>query len=403
MGRRPERLSFACAIVFLAPLLLGQSKPPKSDQDGSTKPKTQTAKTSKKATKNARSKSFSRDDHTWTLLYNSGVKAHQQGQYAKARDVMTKAKTEAQKFGPGDDRMGMTLFVLAESERMLGRFVIAEPIYKEAIAIQDDEHKIEEDPSHLAHSLIGLGTTLCSRGKYAEAEPLLSRAVDLQEHAFGDQDPKIVDALIGLGEDLLLQAKLDRAEPLFRRALEIREEEKGEDAFEVAAPLLGVARTLSAKGEHSECEPMFRRALELSERRGREHPQVAVALFGLGEALRLQGKPSESIPIYKRGVAIAEKNINTSHIFVGYCLAGVAAAETDVGRLEAAERDFTRSLEILEKILGPDHPDVKSVRSNQSICMRRLGKRESDFASPRNPKKSKETKVQTKPDVPDEE
>lgn len=312
-----------------------------------------------------------RDDRNWRLMQNAGTKAFQQGYFDKAAGIYAKALDEAERFGDDDHRVARSLTMLAESNRMLAKFPIAQPMYLRAIEIQKkipSEFTITERAS----PLVGLGLMETSRGLYADAETHLEKALDLEEKALKPDDIDLANPLLGLAEVDRLEGKLDRSESLFRRALDIREKHFGRDHRDLAMPLIGLARVQSELGKNAEAEATFQRAVPLCERLGHNHPEVAIALFGLAELYRGEGKLAEAEPLYRRALDISEKGFRSDHIHAGYCLGGLATLETQLDRLEEAKKDFRRSRDILEKNLGEDHPDVARLWLNNSNLLRKL-------------------------------
>ena len=53
------------------------------------------------------------------------------------------------------------------------------------------------------------------------------------------------------------------AEPLFRRSLEIQEKQLGRDHPDVATSLNNLADLYRAMGRYAEAEPLYRRSLEI--------------------------------------------------------------------------------------------------------------------------------------------
>ena len=56
------------------------------------------------------------------------------------------------------------------------------------------------------------------------------------------------------------------AEPLIRRSLEVREKQLGRDHLHVAHSLNNLAGLYQAMGRYAEAEPLFRRSLEIKEK-----------------------------------------------------------------------------------------------------------------------------------------
>ncbi|EAW37505.1 kinesin light chain-like protein [Lyngbya sp. PCC 8106] len=77
-----------------------------------------------------------------------------------------------------------------------------------------------------------------------------------------------------------------------------------------------------------------------------------------------QGKYNEAIPILKRVLEIIERLLGENHPDVAQSLNNLAILYRDQGRYSEAEPLFQRSLTIYEKALGENHPDVAQSLNN---------------------------------------
>jgi tetratricopeptide (TPR) repeat protein len=69
----------------------------------------------------------------------------------------------------------------------------------------------------------------CLQERYAEAEPLLTRALTIREKARGPDNGEVADTLHNLASAYRGQGRAAEAEPLLARALPIREMVLGPD------------------------------------------------------------------------------------------------------------------------------------------------------------------------------
>jgi tetratricopeptide (TPR) repeat protein len=83
---------------------------------------------------------------------------------------------------------------LAELYRLQGRYVEAEPLLQESLAIR--ERALGPDHAAVAASLRNLAELYRSQGRFKEAEPLFKRSVTVSEKALGP-DHRFVALMIG--------------------------------------------------------------------------------------------------------------------------------------------------------------------------------------------------------------
>ena len=153
--------------------------------------------------------------------------------------------------------------------------------------------------------MVALGTLFSAQALYAQAEPLIRRALDLGEASYGTAHPNVAIWLNNLA--LLLQAtnRLGEAEPLMRRAHAIDEASYGAEHPNVSRHLNNLARLLHDTHRLEEAEPLMRRALAIDEASyGAEHPDVAIDLNNLVGLLQATNRLAEAEPLMRRMVVI---------------------------------------------------------------------------------------------------
>ncbi|ACF13774.1 TPR repeat-containing protein [Chloroherpeton thalassium ATCC 35110] len=247
----------------------------------------------------------------------------------------------------------------------------AEPLLRRALEIR--EKQLGEEHPLVATSLNNLGLLLQAQGKNAEAEPLYRRSLEIHEKQLGEEHPHVAMSLNNLAGLLQAQGKYAEAEPLYRRALEIWEKQLGEEHPLVATSLNNLGLLLQAQGKYAEAEPLIRRALEIREKQlGEEHPDVAMSLNNLGALLDDQGKYAEAEPLYRRALEIREKQLGEEHPDVATSLNNLAELLRIQGKYGEAEPLYRRAVEILEKTLGNEHPDTITVQNNLSILLKQM-------------------------------
>ena len=118
-----------------------------------------------------------------------------------------------------------------------------------------------------------LGVMYLTKSLYAEAEPLMRRALTINEASLGPDHPDVTRDLNNLASLLQVTNRLADAELLRRRALAIAEAGFGPDHPKVAIRLNNLASLLQATNRLAEAEPLMRRALViLIVSLGAEHP-----------------------------------------------------------------------------------------------------------------------------------
>ena len=226
-----------------------------------------------------------------------------------------------------------------------GRYAEAEPLYKRALEIL--EKVLGPDHPDVARGLNNLALLYDSQGRYAEAEPLYRRALGIKEKAFGPDHPDVAASLHNLATLYYYQGRHAEAEPLHKRSLAIWAQALGPDHPSVATGLNNLANLYHVQGHYDEAEPLLNRALETREKvLGPDHPEVAQSLHNLAALYRDQSRYTEAEPLYKRALVIWEKAFGPDHPNVAKSLGNLAALYNDQGRLTEALDHIRRATAI---------------------------------------------------------
>ncbi len=90
--------------------------------------------------------------------------------------------------------------------------------------------------------------------------------------------------------------------------------------------------------------------------------------------LRRAGESDRAVVVAKKALEVAEKNVGSNHPDVAESLNNLAALYGTQGDYAQAEPLYKRSLAIWEKALGPDHPDVAISLENMAVLFRATGR-----------------------------
>jgi tetratricopeptide (TPR) repeat protein len=248
------------------------------------------------------------------------------------------------------------------------RYAEAEPLLRRALAIS--EANLWPDHPKIATRLNNLAALLNDTNRLAEAEPLYRRALAIDESSYGPNHPEVATDLSNLASLLQVANRFAEAEPLLRRALAISEASLGPDHPTVAIRLNNLATLLRSTNRLAEAEPLIRRALAISEASaGPDHPTVATALSNLAGLLRATNRREEAEPLLRRALAISEASLGPHHPTVAIRLNSLAGLLRATNRLAEAEPLYRRALAIDESSHGPNHPEVATDLSNLAVLL----------------------------------
>ena len=237
------------------------------------------------------------------------------------------------------------------------RYAEAEPLLQRALVMRNQE----EPPKLLdiVQCLRYLGEIYYYLGRYPQSEQHYQEALTLCKQAFGTEHPATAQSLNDLGAFYYTQGKYDQAEPLLTQALTLREHILGPEHVEVSETLNNLAMLYNAQGKYDQAEPLLRRAVEIRERTlGPDHPEVTRFLNNLAFLYNDQGKYDQAEPLLRRALDTYERTLGPDHPDVARALIGLAQLYTDQRKYDQAEPLLRRALTIREQKLGAEHPEV---------------------------------------------
>jgi serine/threonine-protein kinase len=337
------------------------------------------------------------------------------GRYAEAGDLLEAALATRIRVLPPDD------VVIGESLRELGIVLERQGVYDRAdsaltAALGIFERRRGAEPEEIAAVLDGLFELRFAQGRYAEADSLERRALELRTASLEPTDPRIAHSHTNLGmvarrmdrpdvaelhqrealrlrrarfgdqhtlvalslKDVALalhtQSRLEEAEGFYREALAIQEALYGEAHPELSTTLNSLASLLAARGELEEAKALHRRTLAMRrELFGDGHARVASSMVNLGTTLGDLGELPESIEMYEGALGIYRATFGPRHPSVATALNGLATTVADAGDPVRAVRLLEEAESIYVERLGPDHSWVAIVLLNHGDVRRAMG------------------------------
>eukprot|EP00903_Cladosiphon_okamuranus_P012113 g11365.t2 len=256
---------------------------------------------------------------------------------------------------------------------LMGKYAEAEPLHERVLEILGAT--VGEEHPDYAVALNNNAWCFKKQGKYEEAGPFYERSLAIREKASGPDHLDVATVLNNQAELLRAQGKYPEAELLYERATQIWEKTLGPEHPTVATVLNNRALLWKTLGKCAEADPLFLRAIEIGEKTlGPDHPDLATRLNNRAGLLKQQGKYTEAEPLYERCQAIEEKVLGPEHPSLAITLNNRARLLEGQGKYEEAGPLHERSLAIREKALGPDHPDVATALKNRAFLLTTQGK-----------------------------
>jgi len=212
---------------------------------------------------------------------------------------------------------------------------------------------------------------LHGRGRYLEAEDLFKRALAVSEEIYGPQDVRVGAQLNHLAATWRELRLLDHALAHHERALALLEAASGTDHPDVAQTLASIGLVQYRRGEHHRARSAYQRALKIFQARA-DRLQAARTLSSLGMALKGLGRFDAAETSIRQALTLFEQ-CGADDWQIASALDNLGTILSAAGRLQEARAALEQARGILERRLGPDHPEVAWTWNHLGDVRYRLG------------------------------
>ena len=160
-------------------------------------------------------------DNLAHVLNNLAVIAARHSRLEEARTLYERSLALADREGSDGPQTAAILNNIGDLARRQGRDQEAESLYRRSIAAWR-KHEAEQGRAALVQG--NLATLYYSQGRFDEAQELLEECLRTQQALLGPEHPRLANNMTHLGEIYALRHRYAEAEDLFRRALDLQGE-----------------------------------------------------------------------------------------------------------------------------------------------------------------------------------
>lgn len=211
----------------------------------------------------------------------------------------------------------------------------------------------------LAERLTEMAGERQSQGRYAEAERLLIRALQISKKGLGLTHPDTAMRMNILGLFYQGQGQCNRSESLYRRALSICEKAQGSVSPDKALCLHNLGTLYREQGRHAQAEPPLREAVEIwTQTLGMSHPLAVHSMNSLAYLLQDLRQYEEAETLLRRVVETLQATGSADHQLISSALFDLImlySAQCNNGQPRLLLAKF---MSIEEQVLLLDHPDA---------------------------------------------
>ncbi len=237
---------------------------------------------------------------------------------------------------------------------LLGQYDAARPLLDKAHSYRLDH---PDNELALAASLHRMANLHDAVGSYDAAEPLAARSVEIRRRLLGDSR-ELAESLNTLGNVVWHQGRLDEAETIHRAALAIRENILPADHDDIAKSLHNIGALRYFASDYAAAEDLYKRSIDIERQHGEDNYHLATSMHVLAIVYQDQGKYSDALRLETRSLQIREHVLGPQHTHVALSLTTLGNIYKLIDQPEKAVPYIERAVTIAEEAWGPDHGEL---------------------------------------------
>jgi eukaryotic-like serine/threonine-protein kinase len=306
-------------------------------------------------------------DYAWSCF--------EQEQFARGEPYVREALEIYRKRGATGQPVISALWVLQKLVSAQGQEKEVNAVTAQALAIADQSPGVGF--SELASMIHGLAELKNGQSRFAEAETLAQRAVEMHRRLRSADHPETAWALVSLGTALRGQQKLTEAEAALREALRIFRKYYTFGHKSVDAAMGELRLTLEAKRDAPALEALYREMLAAQRATlGSDHPAVAETLGTLAANLYAQGKQAEAEKAFCESMQLMLKMHDQDLIRLPPVVRQLADVQRLQGKVQDSEKLYEQAIQAARRSLGDSHPVLGELLHDYAEYLGRESKHE---------------------------
>ena len=255
----------------------------------------------------------------------------------------------------------------------------AQRLYREALQIWRSLGPAYE--AHTAGTLLNLAVAMADDGQRLAAAKVSEEALALHRRTLGATHHRTVANMNLLASNYLMLGDPGRAEALYREVLPIERELYPRD-IQTARTLEGLAYGLVQRRQAREALPLAEEALGISiQCAGEDSMDTALAYSSVAEAHRAMGSGERALPLYRKARALYQKALGPDHPRVASILSQEGLILMQDGKLALAGQSMAQAVKSLKTVCPGCLTELSIAENNLGLLRLRQKKyREADEA-----------------------
>ncbi|MFT5288262.1 MAG: serine/threonine protein kinase/tetratricopeptide (TPR) repeat protein [Planctomycetota bacterium] len=219
-------------------------------------------------------------------------------------------------------------------------------------------------------SVSSMGSLLRSLGKFKDALPYSTEALEGMRRVLGDDHPNTLTSMNNMGAQLRSMGKHEEAMPFYVQALEGKRRVLGNDDPSTLISVNNLGALLRTMDRLEEAMPYYTEALGGMRRvLGGDHPETLNSVSNMGVLLNSMGKPEEALPYYTEALEGKRRVLGDSHQTTLSSVSNMGILLQSMNKFEEALPYLTEALEGFRHVLGDDHPNTLTGANNMGSLL----------------------------------
>jgi tetratricopeptide (TPR) repeat protein len=274
-----------------------------------------------------------------------------------------------------DDLLKYSLVRQLADDHTLTMHRLVQAVMHDAMEEEEQKQWAKQAVGAIYHALQGLGLDAMQEyGRYFLNAELCAEFIRHWRFHF----PEALHLLIELSRYLRIRASYDQAERYGLQAADLLEEIPSPEPIDRILVFANLGNIYQAKELHKSAGPYYEQAVDILENElpGVDDALLAICQSNLAKSYMKRGRLKGAEPLAQRALALIERVRGPEHPEVAYCLSVLATIYRDQERYRDAEPLYRRALAICERADGPQSYEVAESLNNLATILVVLGKHE---------------------------